>query len=432
MSVLDFIKKTTVSLAAVTMATTGCSGGPSISVLPSTDSFTQEGNEITAKMDILWVIDNSGSMIEEQKKLQENFNSFITSFVGKGYDFRIAVITTDAWQTNVYSDTPTGILNRQPVSYTVLDDYTVNSPVSGECDGFVGQTGTPDPTEYVSSSILFTSQFLDGNLNYGEVIDGSTVQGSNSGYRIISSVDNAGQIDFTLTSPAEGDTDSSDDVETIFGKNILQGVCGDGAESGIRSVLTALDNPANGVFPRPDAHLAVIAVTDEEDNIESFNIDNAPEFSIDNVDAAIKAKLQGSSTYSFHTIGILAGDTQCLADSSDVYPANYATKYVALSEKSGGKKISLCSDFSVGLEDIAQSIIETTVEFPLTDVPNSTDGAGFVVSVKNPGDADFMTIPKDPANGWTYNAERNSIIFHGTGIPSQNAEINIFYDPDGL
>ncbi|MFW5966326.1 MAG: hypothetical protein ACOCV2_02355, partial [Persicimonas sp.] len=45
-------------------------------------------------VDILWVIDNSGSMCEEQESLRENFRHFITQFSEAGTDFHIGTTTT--------------------------------------------------------------------------------------------------------------------------------------------------------------------------------------------------------------------------------------------------------------------------------------------------------------------------------------------------
>lgn len=57
------------------------------------DSFTQqEGNN---KIDILWVIDNSGSMGDEQLALAQNFEFFIEDFINKNIDFKMAITTTD-------------------------------------------------------------------------------------------------------------------------------------------------------------------------------------------------------------------------------------------------------------------------------------------------------------------------------------------------
>jgi hypothetical protein len=57
-----------------------------------TDEFEQEG--ITTA-DILFVIDNSGSMGIWQTALTDNFTSFISVFSVTGVDYQIAVITTD-------------------------------------------------------------------------------------------------------------------------------------------------------------------------------------------------------------------------------------------------------------------------------------------------------------------------------------------------
>ena len=57
-----------------------------------TDSFEQ--NE-TVDVDILFVVDNSGSMSSNQTNLKNNFSSFISAFSGSGVSYQIAVITTD-------------------------------------------------------------------------------------------------------------------------------------------------------------------------------------------------------------------------------------------------------------------------------------------------------------------------------------------------
>lgn len=56
------------------------------------DNFTQDGNAI---VDILFVIDNSGSMGSNQANFINNFDSFINVFSGAGVDYQLAFITTD-------------------------------------------------------------------------------------------------------------------------------------------------------------------------------------------------------------------------------------------------------------------------------------------------------------------------------------------------
>jgi hypothetical protein len=56
------------------------------------DNFTQDGE---VSVDILFVIDNSGSMYSNQLNLKNNFDSFINAFGTAGVDYQIALITTD-------------------------------------------------------------------------------------------------------------------------------------------------------------------------------------------------------------------------------------------------------------------------------------------------------------------------------------------------
>ena len=56
------------------------------------DVFQQERRNT---VDVLMVVDNSCSMAEEQEKLAENFDSFISAFAGVDVDWQMSVITTD-------------------------------------------------------------------------------------------------------------------------------------------------------------------------------------------------------------------------------------------------------------------------------------------------------------------------------------------------
>ena len=56
-----------------------------------TDTFVQESG---AKVDVLFVVDNSGSMMEEQQGLGSNFAAFMSAATASGVDYRIGVTTT--------------------------------------------------------------------------------------------------------------------------------------------------------------------------------------------------------------------------------------------------------------------------------------------------------------------------------------------------
>ncbi|MCO4771664.1 MAG: VWA domain-containing protein [Deltaproteobacteria bacterium] len=83
-------------LAALTLggvaAGSGCQEPPTFFRLEQTDVFVQE---IRRAVDVLLVVDNSCSMIDEQIKLGSNFEAFIEEFVDAEVDYQIGVTTTD-------------------------------------------------------------------------------------------------------------------------------------------------------------------------------------------------------------------------------------------------------------------------------------------------------------------------------------------------
>lgn len=76
----------------------------SFSLLMENSFFKQSTNYQARKIDILWVIDNSGSMETSQTSLAQNFQSFIQNFKNKNFDFQMAFTTTDAYVDYYYSN----------------------------------------------------------------------------------------------------------------------------------------------------------------------------------------------------------------------------------------------------------------------------------------------------------------------------------------
>jgi hypothetical protein len=71
---------------------------PEVELQTASDSFRQSTNG--SKLDILFVVDNSGSMADEQKALGANFKAFIKEFIQNDVDFKMAVTTTDTSRNN--------------------------------------------------------------------------------------------------------------------------------------------------------------------------------------------------------------------------------------------------------------------------------------------------------------------------------------------
>ncbi|MER2559074.1 MAG: vWA domain-containing protein [Myxococcaceae bacterium] len=87
-------------LSVFALAVMGVACGPDriVATLPPdvrVDSYTQQA---ASKIDVLWVVDNSGSMAPRQENLARNFGSFIDLFTRSSIDYRIAVTTTDIFK----------------------------------------------------------------------------------------------------------------------------------------------------------------------------------------------------------------------------------------------------------------------------------------------------------------------------------------------
>lgn len=89
--------------------------------LPAAVERTDDIVQVTTPMvDVLWVIDNSCSMEEEQAKLTQNFPKFIGYFLDSGLDWHVGVVTTD-----MDDERQKGKL-RQAGGYRFIDENTAD------------------------------------------------------------------------------------------------------------------------------------------------------------------------------------------------------------------------------------------------------------------------------------------------------------------
>jgi len=159
-----FIK--TVAIGFVIMSI-GCGNDtPTFSVLPSTYTYVnQQSQAITVnnKIDVLWVIDNSGSMAPAQANLAANFNNFISSFISKGYDFQLSVITTEAYLESIDSVTYSTFADfRSNAGMSIVDQNTPDIQSSFVTNATQGITGYGDERAFQS-----IREALNSNVNAG-------------------------------------------------------------------------------------------------------------------------------------------------------------------------------------------------------------------------------------------------------------------------
>ncbi len=199
---------------------------------------------IVRDVDILFVIDNSGSMAEEQATLARNFERFVAALEDSPVkpNYRIAITTTDSGHGVYCGDTGPERGRLQATSCLERAQEFVFPDESGTIDAFADACEAicdqPGLTTVPTATLVEPAQMRSRPW-----------------------IENNGGV----TNLPQGVTPT--DAFECFGP---QGIAGCGFESPLESMRLALvrsfedDEPGYG-FLRPGAYLAVVFVTDEED-----------------------------------------------------------------------------------------------------------------------------------------------------------------------
>lgn len=341
----------------------------SFSLLAEQSTFQQASSFQPRKIDILWVIDNSGSMKTSQENVIANFNSFIQRFQTLNYDFNMAFISTDAY----------------------LD---------------ITDTGGTYKSSYCSAFANKCSVFRDG-------------PGKDSTLALHSQI----PIISRLTS----------NVSQVFNLNAAQGTQGYGDERAFQSFKVALENPTNLGFRRRDAYLAVIIVSDEDDfshsamtpALETLGdttyLTDSRIHSVTSYVEFLNSYTESTKTirnYSVSSITIM--DQACLTELNTTFKRRMGTRLMQIADQTGGTKASLCGNFGESLQLISDMVLTLSSTFKLDREPIP----GTIKVTVNE-----IPVAQDGLNGWTYESTSQSVNFHGSAIPSADAVISITFDP---
>ena len=154
-------------LALMLILSSACKPDNEIARQSHEDVFYQEP---TDQVDILWVIDNSPSMEDEQAEVADKFEAFIGNLEDTQLDFHVGVVTTD-------TDNPDE--NGKLVGLTA-DGPTI---VTSEDPDYVGDfqklikvgTGGSDKERGIDASLKALSEPLISGYNDGFVREGATL-----------------------------------------------------------------------------------------------------------------------------------------------------------------------------------------------------------------------------------------------------------------
>lgn len=190
-------------------------------------------------------------------------------------------------------------------------------------------------------------------------------------------------------------------------KNLQPGTNGSASEMFFTPVQAALTPPllggANAGFYRPDAYLAVIFLTDSDDQ-SNLSANDFYRFLLN---------LKGGDTTKIISYGVNIPTTDHSCDRSGEPEPN---KLEAFYKLSSAKTLGLCDpDFGTKLAELGDDLARRV---------------GSVLYLTRPAQPDTIvvtygtqTIPNDPLTGWIYDPVRNALIF--------GEEIDLLPEPQG-
>ncbi len=168
------------------------------------------------------------------------------------------------------------------------------------------------------------------------------------------------------------------DAQSKLSNAIQMGIGGSGTERGINATFRAIERSttpsANRDFFRPNAKLAVVVISDEDEcSIGSAGCPAASAAKSDpqNIVKLVQDTFGLNKGFSFSSIVKIPGDATCTS------AANEGKTYKALSELTGGVVASVCSsDYSTPLNVIGNRVVQLVNSTALSCPPVDLDGDG--------------------------------------------------------
>lgn len=295
----------------------------------------------TDKVDVLVVIDISGSMDTERKNLGQRFGSFLDKLKDANLNWRVGVITTSLLCADNKKD-------------------CIGSPEFG--DGYLHNfVGLSQNTYYLDSSMPFNNAktAFENTLKFTKITQsGNKYYDANLGY-ISGAEQGIGATYVAVTrgtsNPSQWTSDSSVRARNFF---------------------------------RNDAALSVLVVSDADETPSYGTKDWNKPTVLSNL---VKSKWP-SKSFSFHSIIVKSGDSSCKSKDGN---EDYGVTYAQLSKSTGGIVGSVCeADYGNQLGTMGQATLDQIRSVNLNCAPLDTNGDS-VPDIK----LDGVTITSPQLNG---------------------------------
>ncbi|MFP2911642.1 choice-of-anchor D domain-containing protein [Pyxidicoccus sp. 3LFB2] len=165
---------------------------------------------------------------------------------------------------------------------------------------------------------------------------------------------------------------------------------------------TAQTNDGNAGFTRAAARMAVVVLADEDDN-SGFSPDSYIQF---------LQTLKGTGmSHRSQLYALVPADSSCST------AGNEADRFASVANGTGGRVDSICrSDYRPLLDSVIQRAGEPQADFPLTAAPDGINE----MTVRVQGQV-------LPAGRWTYDADRNAVVFNTDAVPTPGQAVEVRY-----
>lgn len=238
---------------------------------------------------------------------------------------------------------------------------------------------------------------------------------------------------------ADGDVWWDESDAAAFGAAVNSlGVEGSNLERGLEAAWAALSPPLashdNAGFHREDARLAIVFVSDEDDcSDEGALVEQTPAACQTNVVdlvttneylarlAELVPEPEDVALFALVETGVTAEFEGCGGSSP-------GSRYIAAARASAGDVAPLCGDISASLNSFGIQAVGLRRAVALSRTPDR--GSILVETLGTGGEGAIgATIDPDPERleGWSYEAESNTVRFWGTAQPGYGETIQIIY-----
>lgn len=338
---------------------------------PNVHEDTYEQTSASA-VDVLWVIDNSGSMAPRQANLARNFNSFMDLFTRGSVDYRLAVTTTDVFlQKGNFVGSPAIITPQTP---DPIDTFGSNVQV-----GVGGSTYSPgfEPAQ------MAISRQLSQNATLGQEM----VQ--------------------------------------------CQNACSGGDMTCVQGCASQFAVP----FLRPGAYLEVVVVTDQDDHspldVRYYYRYFEDAKGIGNDGTVLFSAITGVSVSNDCNAQLGASYIEMASLTSGVYGDICDAQFADTLHQLSTNAIGLQRKFALTQEPNIQTL-NVSLTYPCNEPTAVLQACASSDDSQCQGQApNFQGLVCTPIqggpDGWSYESDTNVIFFAGNSVPDLNAQIDIEY-----